>query len=140
MARAKSTILNYTTKVPMAKTISEITLLLSAKHAVQISTDYSAGKGQAITFVIMVCGQRVPFLLRPNVAGVLKKLGRGDLQQAERVAWRILLRWVEAQLAMVESSQAEMGQVFLPYAVVDEGTLWDNFQSRQAARQLTSGS
>lgn len=139
--RPANPILNYTTKVDAGKTISEIACLLSAKHAIQISTDYSGGKGITITFVIMVAGQRVSFRLEPNVTGVMRVLGRGDRVQAERVAWRILLRWVEAQMAMVESSQAEMGQIFLPYAIVNEdgGTLWGQFESRQAARQLTDG-
>ena len=36
-------------------------------------------------------------------------------QQAERTAWKILLDWVEAQMAMIELSQVEVLQVFLSY-------------------------
>lgn len=37
-------------------------------------------------------------------------------EQAARVAWRIIKDWIEAQLAIVEADQAEMVEVFLPYA------------------------
>lgn len=36
--------------------------------------------------------------------------------QAARVTWRILKDWVEAQLAIVEAEQADLVEVFLPYA------------------------
>ena len=32
------------------------------------------------------------------------------------MAWRIIKDWIEAQLAIVEAEQAEMVEVFLPYA------------------------
>ena len=41
-----------------------------------------------------------------------------DSQKAERVAWRQVLRWVEAQLAMVDTRMVAMDEVFLPYALV----------------------
>jgi hypothetical protein len=60
-------------------------------------------------------------------------------RQAERIAWRIMLRWVESQMAMVESNLAEMGQVFLPYAMRGDGeTLWQAFQASNT-KQLTNG-
>lgn len=106
----------------------------------QINTDYQDGKATAITFVIRVGENLVPFRLAPQIQGVAQKLpNKRDIVRAERVAWRILLRWVEAQLAMVESLQAEMGQVFLPYAVDKEGeTFWKAFQASNTKR-LTTG-
>lgn len=43
------------------------------------------------------------------------------VEQAKRVSWRIVKDWVEAQLAIIESGQAEMGEVFMPYAVTISG-------------------
>ena len=37
-------------------------------------------------------------------------------EQASRVAWRIVKDWIEAQAAIVEAEQAEVVEVFLPYA------------------------
>lgn len=139
MATRKNPILNYTTTISVLKTVSEITSLLSRKHAVSVSTDFTAGKPTAITFVIVIGEQRVPFRLEPKIAGVARLLPGRDPARAERVAWRILYRWTEAQMAMVESSQAEMGQVFLPYAVGVSGeTFWHAFQESKM-KQLGTG-
>lgn len=64
----------------------------------------------------------------------------GHIAQAERVSWRIIKDWVEAQIALVESSQAEMAQVFMPYATDESGgTLYMRFlESNQ--KRLASGS
>jgi hypothetical protein len=35
--------------------------------------------------------------------------------KAERVAWRQLLRWTQAQIAMIETGMVEAAEVFLPY-------------------------
>ena len=36
-------------------------------------------------------------------------------KQAERTAWKIVADWVDAQMAMIELSQVEFMQVFMPY-------------------------
>lgn len=134
-------ILNYTTEVPAGRTVGEITSLLVQKKALSINTDYDEnGRAIALTFIIRVSDNLIPFRMEPNVKGVAKKLpNQQDIARAERVAWRILLRWVEAQMAMVESTQAEMGQVFLPYAVKPNGeTIWQAFQMSNT-KQLGTG-
>jgi hypothetical protein len=37
------------------------------------------------------------------------------------VAWRIVKDWVEVQLALIESGQATLPQLFLPHAVRADG-------------------
>jgi hypothetical protein len=44
-----------------------------------------------------------------------------DTAQAERTAWRQLLRWVQAQNAMIEVGMAEAGEVYFAY-MVNPGT------------------
>jgi hypothetical protein len=130
-------ILNYSTQIEAGRTIGEIVSLLVAKRASSINTDYDEhGRAVALTFVIRIVDNLIPFRMSPNVAGVARKLPNSqDVARAERVAWRILLRWVEAQMAMVESTQAEMGQVFLPYAVQTSGeTVWQSFQEHNTKR------
>lgn len=39
--------------------------------------------------------------------------------QAKRIAWRQILRWVEAQLALVETDMVKMQEVFMPYIQVN---------------------
>lgn len=38
-----------------------------------------------------------------------------DMEKAERVAWRQLLRWVQAQVAMIQTGMVKSEEVFLPY-------------------------
>ena len=50
-----------------------------------------------------------------------KKEGKKcDEKQAERIAWRNVKDWIAAQLALVETEQAAMEQVFLPYLLDQE--------------------
>jgi len=55
--------------------------------------------------------------------GDTKYLKRGDEDQARRIAWRQILRWVQAQMALVQTGMVTADQVFMPYIMVDkEGT------------------
>jgi hypothetical protein len=151
-------ILNYSTEVPSERTIGEITGMLVRKGARSIHQEFDEnGEVTAVSFVMPVGGVAVRFQLPSRAAGVLRVLlkekpynsnyryPRGEHEQrlaaqAKRVSWRILKDWVEAQLALIESGQAEMGQVFMPYATQQDGRtmyeLW--FESNQ--KQLGSGS
>lgn len=138
--RKTNNILNYTTDVPAGRTVGEITSLLVQKKATSINTEYdTSGRVSSLTFVIRIQENFIPFRMTPNVDGVARKLpNRNDIARAERVAWRILLRWVEAQMAMVDSAQAETGQVFLPYAVSANGeTVWQRYLANNT-KQLGS--
>lgn len=123
-------ILNYTTSVPVEKSIMQIQQILVKHGAKKIVTDYSGALPIAVTFCLEVNGQLVAFNLPANFAGVLnamrkdKKITRAacNEDQARRVAWRIVKDWVEAQLAIVEANLAELAEVFLPYAVTKNGT------------------
>lgn len=153
-------ILNYTTSIPAEKTIGEITSLLVRKGARSISSDFRAdGNVEAVSFVMPVGGLPVRFKLPSNSDGVARVLlkekpynptyhgyGKKDeyeakfRAQAERVSWRILKDWVEAQIALIESGQAEMGQVFMPYAISNEGrTMYELFIENNQ-KQLGTGS
>ena len=54
--------------------------------------------------------------------------------QAERVGWRQLLRWVQAQLAMIEVGMAQRAEVFMPYIQQADGrTFFEYFEAKQLA-------
>lgn len=79
----------------------------------------------ALAFMIDTpVGQR-GIRLPANVDAVQKVLTRQkvkcDREQAERVAWRIVKDWVEAQMAILESEMVQMDEIFLPYMVNDRG-------------------
>lgn len=123
-------ILNYTTQVESAKSIAEITGILSNFGARTITTDYDEhGYVSGIAFVIMLEGAPLAIKLPVNVEGVYRKMqyakgvprSKQTKEQARRVAWRILKDWLEAQLALFQVGQAEVAQVLMPYAVDSEG-------------------
>jgi len=126
-----------TTKISPERTASEITGLLVRAGARQLLMEYDkAGKLTGLKFVLEVRGRPVPFALPARTDAVFKYLqdrrkrirygsDAEDRQQADRIAWRQLLRWVQAQIAMIEIGMVEAGEVFLPYVEVEPGvTAW----------------
>lgn len=122
-------ILNYTTKINYHKTIGEITKVLVTHGAQKISIDYDLdGLPVALTFSISLNDIRMFFSLPARHSGVLNALQKAKVpsgflnkEQSVRIAWRIIKDWVEAQMAIVEAELAEISEVFLPYAVMDNG-------------------
>lgn len=114
-----------TTKIPATKTAGEIQALLAAFGARAVAIDYD-DDGEACAIAFRIIRQNVPlqFKLPVRWRGVLRTLGRGRAKsanedQAKRTAWRQVKRWVEAQLALVETETADVTEVFLPYLQVD---------------------
>ena len=123
-------ILNYTTSIDCMKSIGEIQKCLVKHGAHKIVTDYENGMPTAVTFCLTVNETMIGFTLPANYSGVLKamqndkKVPRSKCtdEQAQRVSWRIVKDWVEAQMAIVEAQLADMAEVFLPYAITKNGT------------------
>ena len=122
---------NYTTSIAVEKTISEIQKMLAKAGASRIMTEYDdTGNIVSLSFQLKVelNGQFIAFSLptdwRP-VAEVLRRQGAVSANrledQARRTAWRITKDWVDAQLAIIETKIVTTAQVFLPYAVTDDG-------------------
>jgi hypothetical protein len=119
-------ILNYTTKVPVNRTVSQIQEKLAKGGAKGVLCEYdSSGLPDRITFSVDTPYGITYFKLPANIQGVSKALINDntykDENHARRVAWRILKDWIEAQLAIIEAGMAELEQVFLPYAQTDNG-------------------
>ena len=142
-------ILNYTTKVPAAKTVSQIQEILGGKGATHVSVVYENSNASAVSFGLKIADTFVDFKLPCNVSGVSAALKKSspkgsvwrDVAQCERIAWRIVKDWVEAQMALVEANQAEIGEVFLPYAIHSSGqTFFQQFKQSRLALSDGSGS
>jgi len=126
-------IANYTTKVPVARSVQWIQEVLSANGAKAIMMDYEAGEPCAVTFRIDQGDQRLGFRLPCDWKKTLTVLNRSKIpnslkrnDQAKRVAWRCVHDWIRAQLALVEIGAASLDQVMLPYAITNNGmTLYE---------------
>ena len=126
-----------TTEISAERTAGEITSLLVAAGARSISMDYAeGGKVVGMDFVLMIGGLPYPFkmpvrtqavheIFRKRRIATMKwrahEFEQKDREQAERVAWRQLLRWVQAQLAMVDCGMAQAREVFAPYLLDPSG-------------------
>lgn len=130
-------ILNYTTKVDIYTTIGQIQGILVKHGAKKIMQEYdSDGRIVALSFSIDTPTGTRYIKLPANteaVFSVLKKQKvKCDYAQAERVAWRILKDWIEAQMAILESEMVQMEEIFLPYMLNSQGqTLFECYQKNQ---------
>lgn len=130
-------LLNYTTKVSVFTTIAEIQQQLVKHGARKIMQNYDKqGKITSLLFTIDTpLGPRC-VQLPANVAAVHAVLTRQkvrcDVDQSERVAWRIVKDWVEAQMAILESEMVQIDEIFFPYMVNQKGqTLFEAYQKEQ---------
>lgn len=122
-------LLNYTTQIDAFKTISEIQQLLAKAGASAVLSDYDTnGYIVALSFKIKLNDQELTFRLPTDWRPVLGVLEQQNIprklqtqEQALRVAWRITKDWVAAQVAFIETMMVTTAQVFLPYAVNQEG-------------------
>lgn len=132
MPRNKSGLFMGTTRVEANQTVGEIVGELVKAGAKSINTDYQNGKITGIRWIMRVGTTDQLFDMPIRIEPVLKKLG--NREQAERVAWRQLLRWVQAQNAMIDCGMADPAEVYFGYFVPDpqnNRTLFAQLMERQ---------
>lgn len=130
---------NYTSTVPIDRTISRIEQALVKAGVVSINKEYGPqGELIALLFKVQVLNQQtqtaIPLSVRlpANVNAVYETMkrqvkrwrsGQNDRlkEQTERTAWKLMQDWVEVQLSQIQMRQVEVLQVFLPY-------VWDDRQ------------
>ncbi len=137
----KRTIFMETTSIDPEKTIAAIRNILRKYGVRKILTDYDPnGELESVSFTMLVENMEVPFklpadhraLLTLAARGETKYLKRGDEDHARRIAWRQILRWVEAQMALVDVGMVTADQVFMPYIMIDS-------QGRTLYEEMISG-
>jgi hypothetical protein len=141
----KKLIKNYTTDIPVERTIAEIQKILAQNGARGIALEYDeSGNIKDIFFKIILNTKELPFRLPAKAERVYQTLwgekqewehrryGEGWRQQAERIAWRICKTWLEAQITLVNLEQAKLEEVFLPYlAMPSNKTLFETMEHNQ---------
>lgn len=128
-------LLNYTTKISTDKTVGEIQKMLARAGARAILSEYdNDGSISSVSFKMLVNDSEIGFRLpiKPSRVLAVLRTQRGveprykTEEHARRVAWRIVKDWVEAQLAIIETQMVKPDQVFLPYAITQNGeTLYE---------------
>lgn len=136
-------ILNYTTTVDAFKTVSEIEYILVKHKAKSIVKIYEGESITGLSFLIDTGWQQIPVRLPVKVDECLEVLKRekknssrssikATREQAERVAWRILKDWVEAQMALLDIEMVRFEEIFLPYIETGNGkTVYERLEEKQ---------
>ena len=143
--------LNYTTAIPVTRTIVECQSILASAGASSVAIHFEDGQPGGLSFSLKTPHGVRAFTLPVNVDGVQSMLVKankaGSLrsdghksarfdthEQAARVAWRVLKDWLEANLALIAAQMATIDEVMLPYLHVDDDkTLWQAYQEREQA-------
>lgn len=139
MTRNKPTIKNYTSDVPVNRSVFKIEECLVKNGAKDILKTYENGELSGIAFILPVGANVIPFRLPARVDNVkkflregVKRPHKGTLKriedQAGRTAWKILSEWVEIQMSLITLGQAKFMEVFLPY-VYDHNTNTTYFET-----------
>ena len=126
-------------------TFEKIQQILSSHGANKIMFDYKKdGTLEAITFGLEIDGQQRGFKLPAlveNVTEILyggtdrwgraKKITETQREQAYCTAWANIRDWLDAQMALVETKQVKIQQVFLAYMVINKAgqTLSEHFEA-----------
>ena len=134
-------ILNYTTTIEAYKTVSEIENILVKHKATSIMKNYNGEAIESLSFLVDVGYNQIPIKMPAKVNECLKVLQnekkknskvKATREQAERVAWRILKDWVEAQIAVLDINMDKMAEDFLPYIVDKTGqTLFEKLEEQR---------
>jgi len=118
-----------TTKIPAEKTALEISTLLSKSGLVQfIQTEYEEGDIVGIYFLVRFGESKIGYKLPARWQPVIEAMEKDkhtqrhlcNPEQARRVAWRQVLRWVQAQLALIEIGMVDIKEVFMPYMMINK--------------------
>lgn len=132
-------ILNYTTEVPVSRSLAHIQLILQEGGASAVLLEFNGAKEvSAVNFRLRTeAFGEVSFRLPANVEGVILALNaavdadkpaggrrrrlplslKNNKEQAARVAWRIVKDWLEAQIAINAAGNAKLEQALLGFAV-----------------------
>lgn len=145
---------NYSTSVPVERTVAEIEKMLAAHGATKILKEYLDEKPVGLSFVIKTLHGPMPVRMPVRIEKVRevfkvegnkhsKRYWEGEWaeQQAARVAWRILRDWLDAQLALIRVEMTSITEIFLPYVYSEklDRTIHDLFEEGRLAKALGDG-
>lgn len=128
---------NYTTSIGWMQTVNEIERMLVDIGAEIVIKNYRGdGRIESLSFKYEGRGYRLPSNTEKCVERLKKipghKRNTQDLEaQAERVAWRVIKDWLDAQIALIRIGQAEVQQVMLPYMWDGKQSLYDRLKENQ---------
>lgn len=127
-----------TTRIAPERTVSEIQQILAQHGAHAILLNFEEIKVSAVSFKVDIQNKEIAFMLPcrwKEMETILRQSGRRPASDdsfenwSRRVAWRQILRWVQAQFALVETGMVKIQEVFLPYIQGKDGkTIYEKLE------------
>ena len=126
-------LLDYTTTVPVSRTVAQVQAKLVEHGARAVMMEYDdRGRITALAFKVNMPNGELPIRLPIDAVATLRVLQRqadnreipgrfAREEHAYRVAWRIIKDWVEAQMSLLETEMVRMEEIFLPYVITSGG-------------------
>lgn len=131
----KKTLFMETTEISSAKTVGQIIGELGEYPFVRQVSQTFNGSGGVRSIEFLITDEQLgitSYRLEPRIEEIFKilqgkqtdpvKWEEKDRQRAPKVAWRQIYRWMQAQLAMVDSKMAAPQEVFFAHMVNKDGT------------------
>ena len=119
---------NYTSEVPVDRTVSRIEAVLMKAGADGITKTYREGELFSIGFTIPGATKGSSMTVRmPARVDAVERVLTGEVRrpskatkervrrQAARTAWKLMQDWIEVQVSLIELQQVDVVQVFLPH-------------------------
>ena len=149
MIKSKGRLKNYTTTIPIEKTIQEIEQILAKFGARSIYKMYDTnGEPTGLAFEVMVNEKPLGFKLpmrNDKVFQVFKNQNveprYKNMDQAKRTGWRIIKDWIDSQTAMMNVELVKLEEVFLPflYDKKSDKTFFEMMEKKEFNLQLEGG-
>ena len=128
---------NTYTSEPLDSMVAKIQKTLVAHKAQKIMFDYSdTGELIGLTFSIMIGQKMLGVKLPARVTECTAILeGEGLISPSKqnhalRVAWANIRDWVMSQMAMIDLDMVKMEEVFLPYILDGNKTVYELYQQK----------
>lgn len=136
-------IANYSTDVPVSRTIGHVSGMLVEHGARSFTTIFEDGEHVGVEFGIETEYGYMQYRMPVRISGVhaalqadrLVPASKSTEKHAARVAWRIAHDWLRAQLALIDAGMASLPEVMLPYAMTSGGvSMFEAFERKQLER------
>ena len=130
-----SSLKNTYTQSP--RIFEDIQKTLREHQARSVTLEYDGDKRiEAISFVLAIGTQSFSFKLPArykNVESIFerkrgRRLNDAEKDQAYKTAWANIRDWLAAQMALIETEMVDVGEIFLPYLLNNQGeTYYEQF-------------
>ena len=129
----------YTSRIAVAKTVSEVTAILASRGAQRVSAIFENGETSGLPFVLDTEYGPREFVLPAKTDGVFAVIEKDPAvpkaqrtqDVAAKIAWRIAKDWLEVQFALVDAGMTNADEVLMPYMISDGKTMYEVFRSTQ---------